>query len=78
MFNKAQQVLFKSKTILKAFKTTSLLLFNPKVILNKFNFKEEDQLSLSKSTSLVLSALDQRKIKQLLRKAFNNIYNKQL
>ena len=77
MFNKAQQALFKFKTILKAFKTTGLSLFDPQVILDKFNFKEEDRLSSSESTSSVLSASDWRKIEQLLRKAVNDIHNKQ-
>ena len=77
MFYKAYKTFFKLKTILKAFKVTSLSLFNPQKVLKRFNIEEQERPSLSESTILVLSALDQRKIKRLLRKVVTNIYDAQ-
>lgn len=62
------------KTILKSFKTYKLLPFNLEAVLNRFKVKDTKRLSLSDSTTLVLSALDWRKIKKLLYKVVEDIY----
>jgi len=62
------------ETILKSFKTYRLLPFNLEAVLKQFKVKDAKRLSLSDSTTLVLSALDQRKIKRLLCKVVEDIY----
>jgi hypothetical protein len=68
LFYQAWQASFKKTMILKAFEATGLLLFNPEVILKKFNTSP----SSSNSKSSALSASDWRKIRQLVDCIVNN------
>jgi hypothetical protein len=76
LFIQAWETSFQKETILKSFKCTGIALFDPEVILQRFNIREE-RLSSSDSTSSVLSASDWRKIQKLLRSIVDDIYKKE-
>jgi hypothetical protein len=67
MFMTAWEASFREGAILKAFEATSLLPFEPEVILKKFNTRQPTPGSSDDSDSSALSASNWRKTEGLLR-----------
>ncbi|OCK82500.1 hypothetical protein K432DRAFT_471993 [Lepidopterella palustris CBS 459.81] len=65
MFRRAWDASFKSSTILKAFEVTGLSPFNTCVILDRFNSKDIERPSSSKSSSSVVDNIYNKRSQKL-------------
>jgi hypothetical protein len=65
-----------SRNIKSAWKKTSIIPYNPEVVLKRFNKAPEQRPSTSDSSRLVLQADDWRRIECLLKDVVSNFYDK--